>query len=533
MGERLNILVVDDDEEILEVFRDYFNDGDTYSVLTASNGAKALEICRKIKVDFCFTDLHMPEIDGVKLVKEIERFDNTIPIIVITGHPCVENVMATLKGGVVDFLPKPFKGHDLEVAIQKALGKRALFTDNLFSKEEKRKKVKLASLNGTLSEKANELNILNLILRNIDWVKNSSELFDLVVKLCTEVTGADKSYFHILDETIGSPVLISSFSRDESGLDPNNHLAMEEVLLKRISAGAPLLVKDGFDLRPSNLCIRSLIVNPLKIREKVFGVLTAVMVEEGARPFTEKDLYYLNFIARRAGFVVENMALYENIYENLFATLYAFVEAIEAKDPYTKQHSSRVAEFAVRIGRQVGVSQEELDLLNFSGHLHDIGKIGIRDSILLKSGPLTDEEYSVIKEHPIIGANIIGHLGLMSEEQRIIRYHHERWDGKGYPDGLSGEEIPFLSRILAVADVYDAMASDRAYRKRIPQEMIIKTIHRNEGKQFDEKIVRAFLKAYETGEMFNKEEVAMLSSPIQHPTRLESSMLDRLCPNTH
>lgn len=533
MGERLNILVVDDDEEILEVFSDYFNNGDTYSVFTTSSGAEALEICRKARVDFCFTDLHMPGIDGVKLVKEIERFDNTIPVIVITGYPCAENAIATLKGGVVDFLSKPFKGHDLEIAIQKALDKRTLLTENLLSKEEKERKVQLVSLNGRLSEKANELNILNLILRKVDWVKNSSELFDLVVKLCTEVTGADKSYFHILDETIGNPVLIASFSRDKSSLDPNNHLAMEEDLLERISAGTPLLVKDGFDLGSSNLCIRSLIVNPLKIREKLFGAITVVMVEEGARLFTEKDLYYLNFIARRAGFVVENMALYENIYENLFATLYAFVEAIEAKDPYTKQHSSRVAEFAVRIGKQVGVSQEGLELLNFSGHLHDIGKIGIRDSILLKPGPLTDEEYSVIKEHPIIGANIIGHLGLMSEEQKIIRYHHERWDGKGYPDGLSGEEIPFLSRILAVADVYDAMASDRAYRRRIPQGVIIKTIHRNAGKQFDEKIVEDFLRAYETGKMFNKEDFAMLSSPIQHSTILESSMLERLRPNTY
>ena len=162
------------------------------------------------------------------------------------------------------------------------------------------------------------------------------------------------------------------------------------------------------------------------------------------------------------------MALYENIYENLFATLYAFVEAIEARDPYTKQHSSRVTELAVSIGKEMGCSDEELDLLSFSGNLHDIGKLGIPDSILLKPGPLTGTEFEAIKKHPIIGANIVGHLGLLTAEQKIILHHHERWDGKGYPDGLKGESIPFLSRILSVADVYDAMASDRAYRKKLP-----------------------------------------------------------------
>jgi putative nucleotidyltransferase with HDIG domain len=177
-------------------------------------------------------------------------------------------------------------------------------------------------------------------------------------------------------------------------------------------------------------------------------------------------------MARRAAFVIENVALYENIYENLFATLYAFVETIEARDPYTKQHSSRVAELALSVGKEMGVTHEELDVLNFSGHLHDIGKIGIRDGILLKPSRLTAEEYEIIKQHPIIGANIIGHLGLMSEEQKVIRHHHERWDGKGYPDGLKGEAIPYLARILAVADVYDAMASHRAYRARIPDEVI-------------------------------------------------------------
>jgi putative nucleotidyltransferase with HDIG domain len=239
-------------------------------------------------------------------------------------------------------------------------------------------------------------------------------------------------------------------------------------------------------------------VVPLKIREKVFGVLTATLGQESVR-FTEKDLFYLAFMAKSAAHSIENLALYENIYENLFATLYAFVNAVEARDLYTREHSSRVTGISMIIGKQLGCSVEEMDILNFAGHLHDIGKIGIRDDILLKPGRLTDEEFEKIKEHPTIGANILEQLGFWERERQIIRCHHERYDGTGYPDGLKQEQIPLLARILSVADVYDAMASDRAYRKRMEEEVILKIIHEGVGTQFDPDVVAAFKEVYDRG----------------------------------
>lgn len=496
MSEHMNILVIDDDEMILEVFKDFFHSTKAYSLLTAGDGAKALEICEQNKVDFCFTDLNMPGMDGMEFIRRIQGVDNTIPVVVMTAYPSMDSAIATLKNGVVDFLVKPFRMQGIELTIQNALEKRALLVENMLLKNEIKSKEQLESLNRELSEKIKELNMLNLILQKVDWTTTSSKLFDLIVRLSAEITGSDESHFHILDESLGKPALVASFYKQGQRGDRNNLKWIEKILVKRISEGVPFLMKDACARPLSNTATRSLIATPLKIRDKVFGMVTAI-VDRGLEPFSEKDLYYLNFMAMRAAFVIENVALYENIYENLFATLYAFVEAIEARDPYTKQHSSRVAEFALQIGKEMGCSNEELDLLNFSGRLHDIGKIGIRDCILLKTGPLTEEEFEIIKKHPVIGSNIIGHLGLMSKEQKIIRHHHERWDGGGYPDGLKGEEIPFLSRILALADVYDAMASDRAYRKRIPDEIITETIVKNAGTQFDEKVVRSFLKVHE------------------------------------
>ena len=153
------------------------------------------------------------------------------------------------------------------------------------------------------------------------------------------------------------------------------------------------------------------------------------------------------------------------------------------------------------IAKAYGCSQDEIAKLNVSGNLHDIGKIGIPDTILLKPGRLTDEEYKIIKKHPVIGSNIIGHFGMWTDEQSIIRHHHERFDGKGYPDGLKGEEIPLLSRILSVADVYDALTTDRSYRRKMSDHVAVKIIRENAGSQFDPKVVNIFLKIHAAGRL--------------------------------
>jgi HD-GYP domain-containing protein (c-di-GMP phosphodiesterase class II) len=244
--------------------------------------------------------------------------------------------------------------------------------------------------------------------------------------------------------------------------------------------------------------IRSCMMVPLNIREKTFGVLTTT-VKHGERRFGENDLYYLSFLSRHAAHAIEKLALYENIYNNLFSTLYAFVRAIELRDPYTQQHSNRVTDIAILLGQNMGCNQEELDILNFAGPLHDIGKIGIPDNILLKPSRLTPLEYEKIKEHPDLGADIVGKLGMWGREQEIIRCHHEWYDGSGYPTGLKQDEIPLLSRILSVADAYDAMVSDRAYRKRMEIDKILGIIRSAANTQFDPDVVDAFIALHESG----------------------------------
>ena len=521
MTEPLNILVVDDDEVILQVFMDFFQKTGTHSILTARDGAEALEVFGKEKIDFCFTDLHMPGMDGIEFTGKVHELDNTLPVVVMTGYPSMDNAIATLKHGVVDFLVKPFHIGDIELTIKRVLEQKALFVENMLLKEEVKGKERIDRLNRELSEKVGDLNILNMILRKVDWVTSSSDLFDLIVNLSADITNCDEVLFHVMDETLERPIPIASFQKEsqpdcdigtsrevnEDFPASGSNGGVAELLAKKISEGVPLLVDGGYDKVLLDANIRSLVAIPFRIRKKLFGMLVAID-RNGSVPFTEKDLYYLNFLAERATFVIENVALYENIYENLFSILYAFVEAIEVRDPYTKQHSSRVTGFSVGIGKEMGCSDEQLDLLSFSGHLHDIGKLAIADSILLKPGPLTKEEFKEIMKHPVVGANIVGNLGLLTGEQQIILHHHERWNGGGYPDGLKGESIPFLSRILAVADVYDAMASDRAYRKRLLEEVVLETITQGAGIDFDREVVEAFLSLHERGKLGPKHEAS-------------------------
>ena len=493
MNEDLTILVVDDEAYIRDIFKDYFETATEYTVFTACDGLEALDIIEKEEIDCCFTDLSMPRLDGLELTRRIHLIDNTIPVVVMTGNPTMDNAIETLKNGVVDFLTKPFRIDQILPTIRRVMAERSFFVENILLRKEVEQGRKLLKINQELHQKIKEIGTINLILQKLNQVTTSQDLFDTLVKLSGEVTACDEAHFCFFTQQMQEHVIIASFSKDEDKAAAVAGWLEKKIVTKVADDGIPCLIK-------GNNGNNTIIGIPLKIRSEIFGILFAI-IKNGQYTFSEKDIYILNFLAEKASSLVENLALYENIYSNLFATLYAFVEAIEVRDPYTKQHSAMVSNYAMSIAKAYGCSQEEIDKLYVAGNLHDIGKIGIPDNILLKPGRLTEEEYTVIKKHPLIGSNIIGHLGMWTEEQDIIRHHHERFDGKGYPDGLKGNEIPFLSRVLSVADVFDALTTNRAYRQKMPDDVAVKIIKENDGSQFDSEIVAVFVDLYNKGKL--------------------------------
>ena len=168
-------------------------------------------------------------------------------------------------------------------------------------------------------------------------------------------------------------------------------------------------------------------------------------------------------------------------------------QTVEAKDPYTRGHSDRVSEYSVLIGKKLGLDEKTLHILKIGGLFHDIGKIGIPDSILLKESKLSDEEYSQIKNHPMIGVHMLGDAAIFTDILPIVKHHHERYDGTGYPGQLVGDDIPYVARIAAVADTFDAMTSKRSYRDSLPIDVVRAEIERCSGTQFDPNIAKVFL----------------------------------------
>jgi HD-GYP domain-containing protein (c-di-GMP phosphodiesterase class II) len=199
---------------------------------------------------------------------------------------------------------------------------------------------------------------------------------------------------------------------------------------------------------------------------------------------------FLFGIAKNASNKIESQT--KKLLDDFIETTAVLGELIEIRDHYTGQHVKNIKDISDKIGKKMGLEQSKIEDLKLAASLHDIGKIGISDKILNKRGPLTEKEYEVIKKHPLTGAHAIRNIGRLKSIYKIILYHHERYDGTGYPFGLKGNEIPLCSRILSVMDAYDAMTSDRPYRKAMPMDEVMKIIKSEKGKQFDPEVVDDF-----------------------------------------
>jgi HD-GYP domain-containing protein (c-di-GMP phosphodiesterase class II) len=266
---------------------------------------------------------------------------------------------------------------------------------------------------------------------------------------------------------------------------------------------------------------RSMICIPLSVRGKTIGVLQALnkLPSLHAQPsrrawpeFAGDDLRMLTTLGHQVAVAVENSKLYTELKQSFYDTVEALAEAIEKKDRYTGGHTKRVVHYSMCIARHMSLTPEELERVRLGAILHDVGKIGIEDKILKKEAPLDPAEWKVMRGHPELGFEIMTRVEGLRDVIGGMRYHHERWDGKGYPLGLQGEEIPLLARIIAVADTYDAMVSTRPYRKGLAPQVAFDEIVRYRGTQFDPRVVDAFVQAYEQDRMGKGVKMALLSN---------------------
>lgn len=238
---------------------------------------------------------------------------------------------------------------------------------------------------------------------------------------------------------------------------------------------------------------KSMLTTPIKFKDTTIGILQLIN-KKGGRNFTKQDEALVEGICSQVAIALENAKLYKELRDLFVDTITCLASAIDAKDPYTKGHSQRVTDYAIEIGKEYGLTDSQLDKLEYTALLHDIGKIGIKDIILNKEDTLTDNEYAIMKNHVLIGYNMLCATKSLHNMAFSVKYHHEKYDGTGYCEGISGGKIPLEARIIAVADTYDAMTTTRPYREGLPHEVAMSEIYTYSGKQFDPSVVECFSK---------------------------------------
>ncbi len=352
---------------------------------------------------------------------------------------------------------------------------------------------KLSQTSLKLEARSLELAAIHRLSETIGDERQINRLCERTAEEICRALGVETVCILLLDEHTGDLVTTTSRHGTIVGAYHPRVKAGDGLLWQAMKTGKPLHLPGSAAKEISGARAgQAGIAIPIRTRGKTLGVVYACGKHNG-RDFSARERDMLCGIASQAAFSLDNAAHYHDL-ENLFVGIaWSFAAALDAKSPWTAGHSKRVTQYSVAIAEQHGQDTEFLNSIQTCGLLHDIGKIGIPEKILDKAGAITRQERLTIAGHASQGATILEHIDTFQPLLPGIRHHHERWDGRGFPDKLMEEEIPLMARILAVSDAYDAMTSDRPYRRKLPRFDAIAEIERCSGTQFDPQIVEAFM----------------------------------------
>jgi len=359
-----------------------------------------------------------------------------------------------------------------------------------------------------IEERVDRLALLSQLSQILNSTLERREVRKRAIEAATQLMKAETGSLLLIDEK-KKELYFEVALGDKEDMIKTITLALGEGIAGWVAQkGKPLIVNHpdedsrfyrGVDGK-TEFTTRNIICVPVRVKKKVVGVLEAVNRRNGA-DFDEEDLALFTSLADQVAIALDNARLYQEQEEMFYQTAESLADAIEKRDPYTGGHTQRVTRYSLIIARYLPLRSIEKKWLKIAAVLHDIGKIGIEDQILKKPAQLSLEEYDVIKHHTDLGAEIIEHIRQLKEIIPGVKYHHEQVNGRGYPDGLKGEDIPMIAKIVSVSDTYDAMTTDRPYRSALTKEAAIKELKRCCGTQFDRKVVEAFLKAHRNGEI--------------------------------
>ncbi len=349
--------------------------------------------------------------------------------------------------------------------------------------------------------------VLSKVGQGMSSMQNIDTFLDLIIETVTEALAGKTGVLMLLDADKKYLIVKSVHGAALNGNAVKfkaDEVVFGSVLKTRHPLIIPRILSEEHGVRNHEYLFDSpSICAPLVLHDHILGVI-AVSGRRNNDNFKEEEMNLLYNLAMQTAVAIENATLNKNAEQTYFETISALALAVDAKDTYSRGHLDRVANYSVMIAKQLKLSTSDVKTLRDAARLHDIGKIGVTDMVLLKPGPLNDEEWEMMKKHPEIGEGIIKPIQSLRNLCDIVRHHHEKLDGSGYPDGLKGDEITHLVRILTVADIFDALTTDRPYRKGFTHEKAIEELRKMQGK-LDMTVVEAFVSS-----------LASAANPVKH-----------------
>jgi response regulator RpfG family c-di-GMP phosphodiesterase len=490
-----NILIVDSDPATRLMISQVI-DPNCHMFQMAENGIQALDLIKKNDFDIVIADVNTSKLSGLDLMVEVQKIKPETDFMIITGYSRDYSYQKVIRAGAKDFIKKPFTLDELNNKLARIIDERRMEEENkrLLNRQDELN-VQLTSMLSVASDLASELDF--------------DSLFPLIISKITEIMAAERTSLYILDRNKQE-----LWTKVAECID-KIRLPLGEGISGRVAESGELLnITDAWELpyfnrefdKKNNFRTRSVLCVPIKNHggEKI-GVLQVINKKNKTR-FDARDEMFCKGLSSQVGIALENALLHDELKLSFKSSIQTLSATVDAKHPLTAGHSRRVTEYSLVIAKKMGVGQKDLDTLNYAAILHDIGKIGIRDEILLKNGPFTPEERTEMNTHPQKTREILDNFHFpraLGQVSQIAASHHEKINGKGYPDGLTGDQLPLGAKIIAVADVFDALTSPRDYPKYafgefldcdiMPLHKVISILKQDAGSHFDPDVVSAFL----------------------------------------
>ena len=480
------IVVVDDEKHICNIVEEVL-DSYGYDIYTFTDVIKCIEFIKNNQIDLVLTDLIMGKFSGVDVLDATQKYHSDAEVILMTGYPTVEVAIEVLKKGAYDFLVKPFKIDDLKIIVQRGLSHQKVIRNNV-----------------SLKEQVGFLEVANAAATE----ENKEEFMRLVALSCKNELGAIAVSLISIDTNTGQVFAKVIESDDDRFVE----MVCDESVIAKVrcaKSNTPIIVKDTIEENGKQL-IKTFITQPICSRGVLMGVINLLTIKR-FNTLTSGQLDILMLLSNSAASTFMNFKLYHDLEDSYLQAFSALANAIEARDAYTAGHTTRVGKLAELIAIEFEWNEQQMRTLKIGCTLHDIGKIGVPDSILNKQNKLTKDEQTKMNGHPDMGLKIVQDIELFKPAIPYIIAHHEKFDGTGYPNKLAGNNIPIEGRLLAVADTFDAILSDRPYRKGQNLQVAVRELQNNRGTQFDPEIVDAFIWIIQQGKidfvkMYGREE---------------------------